>query len=47
MIVPFSTAAILALLELNEAAKWACIVGFGLFALLLLLMSSTEAAREE
>lgn len=38
-VVPFSASAILALLELNELAKWACIVGFISFAFWLIFMA--------
>lgn len=38
-IVPFSASTILALLELTELAKWACIIAFGLFAFFITIVS--------
>lgn len=46
-VVPFSIAAILALLELNEASKWACIIAFGLFASFLTLAAFVGATEKE
>jgi len=45
-IIPFSISAVLVLLEYYEPAKWACIIGFGLFTVWL-LFSAYMQAREE
>jgi len=46
-LVPFSVSAVLALLELAEPAKWACIAGFISFAFWLTLIAFLGVTEEE
>jgi uncharacterized membrane protein len=46
-IIPFSISAILVLLDYYEAAKWTCIVGFGLFTFWLLFSAYMQAREEQ